>query len=238
MGDGKMNHLSEEEMTAAYYDGLEPPVRAHLDDCPQCRAAFDQLKRMLDRLREAPVPERDASYGGQVWTRLLPHLSSERPRRIWLRWWTVAPALATVAVVAFIAGMLVQQRRQPSGISAKARERVLMVALGNHLDRSQIVLAELVNATPRTIDLKDERDRARDLVDENRLIRQTALHDGDMADAAVLDELERTLLDIANGPADPSPADLEALQQRIEREGLLLKVRIVSSNVRLKGQQL
>ena len=113
-----------------------------------------------------------------------------------------------------------------------------MVALGNHLDRSQIVLAELVNATPRTIDLKDERDRARDLVDENRLIRQTALHDGDMADAAVLDELERTLLDIANGPADPSPADLEALQQRIEREGLLLKVRIVSSNVRLKGQQL
>jgi len=233
-----MTHLSEEEMTAAYYDEVEPTLRAHLVDCPECHAAFDQLKRMLDDLRETPVPERDASYGGQVWTRLLPRLSVERPRRTWLRWWTVAPALATVAVAAFIAGMLTQQRRAPAGISAKARERVLLVAMGDHLDRSQIVLAELVNATPETIDLNDERARARDLIGENRLIRQTALRSGDSADAAVLDDLERTLLDIANGPANPSAADLEALQHRIESEGLLLKVRIVSTNVRQKGQQL
>jgi hypothetical protein len=233
-----MNHVSEEEMTAAYYNELEPTLRAHLDDCPQCRAAFDQLKRLLDHLRDSPVPERDASYGGEVWTRLLPHLASERPRRTGLRWWTVAPALATVAIVAFIAGMLIQQRRQPVVISSKARERVLLVAMGDHLDRSQIVLAELVNATPETLDLNDERERARDLVSENRLIRQTALRSGDMADAAVLDELERTLLDIANGPANPSTSDLEALQQRIESEGLLLKVRIVSANVRQKGRQL
>jgi hypothetical protein len=233
-----MNHVSEEEMTAAYYNETEPTLRAHLDDCPECRAAFEQLKRLLDDLREAPVPERGSSYGGEVWTRLLPHLNDERPRRTWLRWWTVAPALATVAVAAFIAGMLTQQGRAPVGISSKARERVLLVAMGDHLDRSQIVLAELVNATPETLDLNDERERARDLIGENRLIRQTALHNGDAADAAVLDELERALLDIANGPANPSPADLEALQQRIESEGLLLKVRIVSSNVRQKGRQL
>ena len=231
-----MNHLSEEEMTAAYYDELEPAQHAHLDGCPECRAAFDGLRRLLDELRDAPVPERGASYGGEVWTRLLPRLNAERPRRAWLRWWMMAPALATVAVAAFIAGMLTQQRRQPVGISSKARERILLVAMGDHLDRSQIVLAELVNATPETIDLKDERAQARNLVDENRLIRQTALHNGDIADAAVLDELERTLLDIANGPANP--ADLETLQRRIESEGLLLKVRIVSTNVRQKGRQL
>ena len=238
MGDEPMNHLSEEEMTAAYYNELEPTLRRHLDDCAQCRAAFNQLRRLLDDLRDAPVPERDASYGGQVWTRLLPHLNAERPRRGWLRWWTVAPALAAVAVAAFIAGMMTQQRRQPVGISSRARERVLLVAMGEHLDRSQIVLAELVNATPETLDVNSERARARDLIGENRLIRQTALHRGDTADAAVLDELERTLLDIANGPANPSAADLEALQRRIESEGLLLKVRIVSTNVRQKGQQL
>jgi len=231
-----MNHLSEEDMTAAYYDELEPALRAHLDDCPECRADFARLKRLLDDLREAPVPERDASYGGQVWTRLLPHLSAERPGRGWLRWWTVAPALAAVAVAAFIAGMMTQQGRQPVGISSKARERVLLVAMGEHLDRSQMVLAELVNSTPETLDLNSERERARNLIGENQLIRQTALRSGDSADAAVLDELERVLLDIANGPADPS--DLEALQRRIESQGLLLKVRIVSTNVRQKGQQL
>jgi len=233
-----MTHLTEEDMTAAYYGDLETALRAHLDDCPQCQAQFSVLKRLLDDLRDAPVPERGPGYGGAVWTRLLPHLLAERPHRSWLRWWTVAPALAAVAIAAFIAGMMTQQRRQPVAVSAKARERVLLVAMGDHLDRSQIVLAELVNATPETLDLNSERVRARSLIGENRLIRQTALRSGDSVDAAVLDELERTLLDIANGPANISPPELEALQRRIESEGLLLKVRIVSTNVRQKGQQL
>jgi hypothetical protein len=233
-----MTHLNEEQITLAYYEELDPALRSHLDDCAECRAEFDRLKRMLDALRDIPVPERAASYGGEVWARLLPQLPAEKPRRSWLRWWAVAPAIATIAGAAFIAGILVQQHRAPVGISAKARERVLLIAMGDHLDRSQMVLAELVNAGPGTADLGDERDRARDLVAENRLLRQTATRTGDLSDAALLDELERTLLDIANGPANPSPADIEMLQQRIENEGLLFKVRIVSSNVRQKGQQL
>jgi hypothetical protein len=233
-----MTHLNEEQITLAYYEELDPALLPHLDDCAECRAEFDRLKRMLDTLRDIPVPQRAASYGGEVWARLLPQLPAEKPRRSWLRWWTVAPAMATIAAAAFIAGILVQQRRAPAGISAKARERVLLIAMGDHLDRSQMVLAELVNAGPGTADLGDERDRARDLVAENRLLRQTATRTGDLSDAALLDELERTLLDIANGPANPSAADIEMLQQRIENEGLLFKVRIVSTNVRQKGQQL
>ena len=235
-----MKHLSEEEITLAYYDELDPGVRAHLDGCPECHAAFVQLKQMLDGVRDIPVPERSESYGGEVWARLLPHLPVEKPKRSWLHWWTVAPAVAVVAALAFIAGMIVEQRRVPTGptISAKSRERVLLIAMGDHLDRSQMVLAELVNATPGTVDLGDERTRAQDLLTENRLLRQTAARSGDVSDAAVLDELERTLLDIANGPENPSAADLETLRQRIEANGLLLKVRIVGSNVRQKGQQL
>jgi hypothetical protein len=233
-----MTHLNEEQITLAYYEELDPALRSHLNNCPECRADFDRLKRMLETLRDIPVPERTASYGSEVWTRLLPRLPAEKPRRSWLRWWTVAPAMATIAAAAFIAGILVQQQHPIAGIPARARERVLLIAMGDHLDRSQMVLAELVNATPGEADLGDERGRARDLVAENRLLRQTALRTGDVSDAALLDELERTLLDIANGPANPSPADLESLQRRVEREGLLFKVRIVSTNVRQKGQQL
>jgi len=235
-----MKHLSEEEITLAYYEELDPTLRTHLDECPQCRTEFEQLRRLLDDLREAPVPERSDSYGGEVWTRLLPQLPPPKAHGAWLHWWTVAPAMAAVAVVAFVAGVFMEQQREPvrHGIPAKARERVLLVAMGDHLDRSQMVLAELVNATPGTLDLGDERDRARDLIAENRLLRQTAAHTGDLSDAALLDELERTLLDIANGPAELSSSDLEMLQHRIESEGLLLKVRIVDMNVRQKGQQL
>jgi hypothetical protein len=238
MGGSPMNHFSEEQLTLAYYDELDPEASQHLMECSQCRVNFDRLKNLLDGIREYPVPERDASYGADVWLRLLPKLPAAEPRRSWFRWWMAAPALATLLVAAFFAGMLTQHRRELPGISPSARERVLLVVIGDHLDRSQVLLAELVNASPGSIDLGDERSRARDLLNENRLLRQTAARTGDVSNAALLDELERVLLDIANSPSNASPAHLEALQRRIESEGLLFKVRVVDANIRQKGQKL
>jgi hypothetical protein len=141
-------------------------------------------------------------------------------------------------VAVFFAGMLAQHRRELSGISPAARQRVLLNVIGDHLDRSQVLLAELVNASPGNLDLGNERVRARDLLGENRLLRQTAARIGDVSDAALLDELERVLLDVANSPSNASSADLEMLQRRIESEGLLFKVRIVDANIREKGQKI
>ena len=233
-----MTHLTEEQITLAYYGELDPELRRHLDQCPDCRANMERLRDLLDALRDYPVPERDSSYGQNVWARLLPQLPAPPPRRPHLRWWMAAPALATLLVGAFFAGMVAQHRREPPAISPVARQRVLLMVMGDHLDRSQILLAELVNATPGDVTLIDERDRARDLVTQNRLLRQTSARRGNASEAALLDELERVLLDIANGPSKISPAGLESLQHRIESEGLLFKVRIVSSNIREKGQQL
>jgi hypothetical protein len=233
-----MTHLSDEEIISMYYDDAPADARNHLDGCPQCRLAFERTRTLLDEARDYPVPDRPVSYGGEVWTRLLPRLAAPAPRRVWMRWWTIAPALAAMLALAFFAGVLTQSRTKIAGTSPKARERVLLIAMGDHLDRSQIVLAEIVNNNPGSIDLTDERTRARDLVDQNRLLRQTALHNGDTMQAALLDELERVLLDIANSPEKVTDADLESLRSRIEAENLLFKVRVFSTNVRNKGQQL
>jgi hypothetical protein len=131
-----------------------------------------------------------------------------------------------------------KQKKSDIVLTAKARERVLLVAMGDHLDRSEMVMAELVNATPGTADLGDESARARDLLGENRLLRQTALRTGDVRHAALLDELERVLLDIAHTSPEASAGELEALQRRIESEGLLFRIRIISSNIHEKGKQL
>jgi len=233
-----MTHLSDEQIISVYYDGAGRDAQNHLDACPECRLSFERTRSLLDEARAYPVPDRSASYGGDVWTRLLPRLPARSARRPWLRWWTVAPALAAMLALAFFAGILTQSRTNIAGTSAKARERVLLIAMGDHLDRSQIILAEIVNNGPASIDLTDERARARDLVDQNRLLRQTALHNGDRMQAALLDELERVLLDIANSPEKVTDADLESLRSRIENENLLFKVRVFSTNVRNKGQQL
>ncbi|HEY3937908.1 MAG TPA: hypothetical protein VGL97_10785 [Bryobacteraceae bacterium] len=232
-----MKHLSEEQLTLAYYGDLASELQRHLAQCPECQAGFESMKGLLDSLPEYPVPERSESYGAEVWARLLPQLPVRRVRPSWLNWWTMVPALATLALVAFFAGMLTQRHRQPetAGIPAAARERVLLMAMSDHLDRSQILLSELVHGSPGEA---GERQRARDLLDENRLLRATAMSAGDTAHAALLDELERVLLDVANNPGNLSPGELDLVRNRIEGEGLLFKVRIMSSNVRSEGQKL
>jgi len=49
--------------------------------------------------------------------------------------------------------------------------------------------------------------------------------------ADVLDDLERVLIEIANGPSTISSARLDAIRRRIEDKGILFKIRVVGSQV-------
>ena len=80
------------------------------------------------------------------------------------------------------------------------------------------------------------RQDAEDLLQENRLYRQTALEQGDTALANVLDELERTLLDVAHSPQQPTAAQLEGIRQRIENRGILFKVRVVGKELQQREE--
>ena len=98
-----------------------------------------------------------------------------------------------------------------------------------------MILMELVNAQPepgqKVMDMSSAQKRAEDLLEENRLYRQTALSDGDRAMADTLEELERVLLDIANSPNEVTPTQFESLQKRIESKGILFKVRVVNQDL-------
>ena len=71
-----------------------------------------------------------------------------RRTAVWLRWWMLTPAFAALLTIAFVAGRLTERSSQASGISEKARERVLLMSLSDHLEQSQIVLANVANADP------------------------------------------------------------------------------------------
>jgi hypothetical protein len=113
------------------------------------------------------------------------------------------------------------------------RRTVLLVAVGDHLERSQMALVELVNLTDgHQVDIAPEQERARDLVAENRLIRQTAVDTGNPALVSLLDELERVLVEVANSPSEMPKADYDRVRQQIESQGIIFKVRAVSEHVR------
>jgi hypothetical protein len=237
-------------------------VEQHLHSCAACQVELGELRHVLAAVDSLPVPHRSDGYGAEVWARIQPSLGRDgetwrdrlaaflSPRRL-----ALAGSVAVLVVAAFVAGRYVP--RQPAGAppqqAAQAaspvaagtavqtaatdrelvRERILLVAVGDHLERSQVALIELVN-TPagETVDISGERRRARELVTENRLYRQTALTTGDPAVASVLDELERVLVEIANSPSTMTAAEFSRVRSRIEQQGIIFKVNVFGQRVR------
>jgi hypothetical protein len=241
-----MNHLSEEQLILFYYGESDDDSPSdtlaheqHLEECGECRAHYASLQRVLNVVDGLPVPERSAEYGAQVWQRIEHRLGARR-RSLWMlpaqwRWVAASAAFAALMVTAFVAGRL-YPRHTPAQIAAadaQTGERVLLVAVGDYLERSQMVLIELTNASPKgSLDISNEQARAGDLVTETRLYRQTAERTGDTSITGVLDELERVLVDITHAPSNISPGQLDELRQRLEAEGILFKIRVLGSNVR------
>ena len=240
-----MNHLTEEELILHYYGEESDALAAeqHLDACESCRRLYASVQRVLNVVDSLPVPARGPEYGAQVWSRLESHLPARRrlflPDMRW-RWAAAACAVALLLVTAFLAGRFYPGAvRLPAQMAAdpQAGNRVLLVAVGDYLERSQMVLAELANADPNgPLDISSEQERAAGLISESRLYRQTAAHNGQDAVAGVLDELEGVLLEITHSPSKLTPAALEQIRQRLRAEGILFKIRVLGSNVRDREQ--
>jgi hypothetical protein len=242
-------HLTGDELTLHYYgDGTaseRDAAELHLASCHDCRAALTRLKQVLalvDAHAEAPAPD---GFERVMWARVQAGLEARRTNG-WRAWFATrrlalaAGALALV-VAAFVAGRWssgpAPASAPPPVTASVAPGGVLLVAVGDHLERSQIVLVELLNASSPVADLSAERERAADLVAANRLLRQSAEFAGEAAVSDVLDDLERVLIEIANGSDESAVDELEALRTRIEAQGMLFRMRVVTSEVRQRERE-
>ena len=246
-----MNHPSEQDLVLYFYGDVPDAasVEIHLAECKSCADEFAQLRATLSAI-DLPIPERAPDYEAQLWSTLRPRLEvAEAPARsAWAamlqpRHWITAGALALIIVAAFLAGRISNTNMHSTGDLGKVDrpksggDRVLMVAVGDHLDRTEMILVELTNTRAEgKVDISAERDAAQSLVNENRLYRQTAQRDKDPEIAGVLDQVERVLIDIAHRPDSVSGKELEALQHQIESQGVLFKVRVIESKVKARSK--
>ncbi len=249
-----VKHPSEEELILYHYaEAGESPRAAlaeHLSGCEVCRARYQRLQAVLAAAAVIESPEPSDDFEAKVWRRLVPDLESVALETFWQRLLggfrasrILAPAGAVALVAALVVGAFFAGRFWPARprtvqqialqpVSAQSRDRILLVAVGDHLERSQMVLVELVNTRPqRMVDISAERERAEDLVPANRLYRLTAERAGEVGVANLLDELERTLIEIAHSPSKLSSPEFEDLRRRVEAQGILFKVRVVDSQV-------
>lgn len=253
MRDTMTPHLTDDDLVLHFYGEIDAAadasVTSHLDLCVDCRGSYRRLQQVLAAVDSMPLPALPDGFERTVWARLEPELPV---RRGWLAWFVFTPAnlawasaVLVLVAAAFFAGrvtMPVGQGTTQIASAEELRERILLSDLGEHLDRSQMMLIELVSADEVAdrdeVDISLERERAEELVTANRLYRQTATASGDASVTQLLDELERLLVELAASPDQLSPEDMERVQQRIAAKDLLFKVRVVSSAVRARQQQI
>ncbi len=248
-------HLTHDEAVLHFYGDTGPraaAIDAHLASCPACRDALARLRDALAAVAALPPEDPPAGFEARLWARIEPelHVSWWRRLRSWQAALVPAVAAAGLMLVAFGAGWFARPVAPrdsaaaggdavaapgitPAARAVEARARVLAAAVGDHLDRSGIVLTELLNGPlPDAEGLAVERAVASDLVATSRLYRQTAGDAGDDTLVRTLDDLERVLQEIANAPADLSASDLAAWRAQIERRDLLFRVRVLSDTLR------
>jgi len=239
-----MKHLSEEDLIEHYYSAGDASTESHLKMCEECAEAYAALDRDLTELKVAEPPARNPLYGKQVWqslSNLLPAYAMHR--RSWLQvsvWKGVSYAAACVLLVAvaFLAGRQWEQRkpRTTAKTNVQTKQQIVLVVLGDHLDRSERLLVELKHADATSADLASPmREEARNLLAANRLCRQSATQIDDPELVTALDRLDRVLAELVNEPGGLSISTITRLQNEMNTDSLLFEVRVLRS--RMPDQQ-
>jgi anti-sigma factor RsiW len=219
-----------EEYGAAVWEKLEPRLQEHT-------SAERAADVPLHGRAEALPPQSSSSRHSVVAAGLEPRT------RVWL----AAAATLVIAAGAYWVGRqsatpapsIEVARETPAPVTGAIRERVVLAALGEHLDRTERTLVELVNAEDGgRVDISAEQAWARDLLEANRLYRQAAQGANAPALSQVLDDLEPVLLEIANSPARVTSEEFRALRERIEARSLVFKVRVTGADVRARQRAL
>ena len=252
-------HVTDEVLLLDYYGESAADDRArrhaHIESCADCTALDRELRAVLALVGEAPTIEAPPGFGHEMWVRLEPEIAARtarvRPgapgpaeRSAWWRlegWvpqrWALAAGMAALLIGAFSLGRVWDTPRssQPApAVDARAlSERLLQAEVEEHLERSQRVLVDLVNADAVMSDGGvADRDRAADLVAAGRLYRRSAETLGDVAMRDLLEDVERVLVDVANGAPDGSSKDLTDVRMRISEQDLVFRLRLASSAMR------
>jgi hypothetical protein len=239
-----MKHLSEEQIVLHYYGDADDrtEIERHLAQCAGCRDEFSRVQSMLRQIEPLEVPEPAASFEEKIWLNLRDRLPEKSGffRRLFgaQQKWALAGLMTLLLIGAFLAGRFWPRHEQQIAGKQPAQvnpQRIVLVAVGDHLERSQMLLVEIMNTDAKgPVNLSNEQVEARNLLDDNYLYKVSAQQAGDPQIAHLLDQLGRVLAEIANGPKEVSPDDLEQVRRRIQSEGLLFKVRVIGSEVNSK----
>ncbi len=233
-----MKTITEQDLVLHYYgEGSDgEAIAAALERSPELAAHYREIRLVLDAAATVEVEGPLAGYESRLWRQLEPQLDDASARRFFRpellldRRWALAAAALVLLVATFLAGRFSAPPAAPEPMATPS-QRILLVTVTDHLQRTEQLFLELANAGDGPIDIHVERALADDLSGSNRLYNQAARRQGDLRTAALLDELQWMLIEIARSSDVLEAEELSELRQRLYDRDLLFKVQIVRSRL-------
>lgn len=235
-------HCTEEDLIAWQLGETSgAAVKAHLEQCPGCAAEAEAIAETLRVFSAGPVPRANLDHAWQRLRGNLPALAATRKpvrRKLWA--WAV-PALAASGIAASVlAGSFALRHRAPVPQGAAVAGVVLHgagpisaepedPATAEHLASAERLLTEVSHAGGKLNG--STRTEAHELLLSNALYIQKAQGRGDTPEAAVLENLGRTLTTLDHEPADGGKG--WHLRLEMNTDGVLLDLRILQQNDRM-----
>ncbi|SFS17657.1 hypothetical protein SAMN05421771_3223 [Granulicella pectinivorans] len=229
-------HPCEEDLIAFHLHELadEAPVRAHVEQCSACASLSESIAETLRVFSADAVPQANLDH---AWQRLRINLPTLTPVPVQRKWyqlprlnWSLA-GLAAAALLT-VAVFTLHPHTRPKNDYAFNHPGPLTnspkdPSIANHLDSAERLLTE-VNHAQGALD-PTTRTEAHNLLVKNAVYVSTAHHNGDLAQAAVLEDLGRVLTTIDHEPVN-KPDDGWHVRISMNTDGLLLDIRILRQN--------
>jgi hypothetical protein len=188
------------------------------------------------------VPLRERPPAGIRWADGATEVVPLRERLPWSsglwRGMAYAAGCAVLVAGAFYGGTVYEHWQHEKSVEqsakvhppAAAAPKVVVVVLGDHLDRSERLLVELKHADADSPELVNPlRQEARELLAANHVFRDDAEKEGDPALTEALSHLDTLLNEVAYQQGGLDAAALERIQNEMSADGLLFEVRVLRS---------
>jgi len=227
--------------------GRVPALTRHLEGCRACRDEHDRVRRALHaasegaaRLAEPPVDV--AALAARVQAEIDRRLEAPRGHPAGVRW-VVWPALAAAAAVVIATRAPRDTAAPPApaelvaiseGALRQMERTVNREQTARYLEDAHNVLVSVAAALPRCERAEEGRRAVGPEARKSRelLARRRLLVDAEAETVAsarpVLEDVDRTLADVAALERCAGPAELRAIARRIAEERLLMKIDLMA----------
>jgi len=217
----------------------------HLGSCSMCASLFQGMKATVHIMERRKNPEINPSFSTELWNRIEPSLSSEKPHRMrtvfaWrpsaLPSWAYGLAALFLIVVGIYIGRTYFASRPASSPIQSAELQTALI--GNdttsaqalaYLERSKNFLLGVVNNPADeepVLDSRRQQNFSRQLVDQAAVLYASLNRPEQQQMRQLIDDLRIILLQLANIEIKPGVPAVELVRKSVDRKSILLKINI------------